>query len=952
MSTGTHPSTAENSAFGSFLLHPLARRLEKDGAPVTLGGRALDILVLLVARAGEVVSHHELQSAVWPNVLVEQSSLRVQMNLLRKALGETDEGGQYIINITGRGYCFVAPVTRILEEPSSGPANAETSLPRLKPLVGRDQVIRRVIAQLVEKRFVTLVGTGGVGKTAVAVAAAAALVPAFNRAVYFLDLGEVTSPHAAHVMLGRAALRRIVVAEGAVQGLADSLRGKRLLIVLDCCDRIAGAMGELAATLLRATRDVHVLATSRERLGGDGETVISLPPLATPPDAATLPAAALAEYAGVKLMTHLISRFGGSVAPSDADLRAMANMTRRLDGLPLALELAAAGIAQNGVEQTSSMIDSRFALFMTSLQATMPRHASLSATLEWGYDQLTTEQKMIFRSLSVFSGPFAMDGVRHVAADVDMDEQAVTTAFMALLAKSMIAHEAGNETLRYRMLDTTRAFGMSKLLTLGEGDVVKRRHAAFMTRYLTRANAGVRGPSFGRQSETLSCNIHNIRSALEWCFSPFGEASLGARLAAASAQVFATLWLHAEGLSWAHRALSSLGEECAGTQLELDLRIAILVSACEPATFHHVQAQLPAVIALSDKWGDHVWRAEARALDIMLMAETRPIEKTIENAVVVREISVLSGDTPTRLLGDWVLGLAYHLAGVLNEVGPLCTSAATFVFSEESVFFGTAHMLAQTGALGSLARTLWLQGKCDTALRLAREAVIRLPDAANTQTLRKFLVPLFTWCGAFEDAENLLAHVDEEAAHEIDAGTAYMHAGALSLARGHLDHAVSALQEAQTRRWSVAERGIVTINLAEALALRGNYLQARRMIEQAVEMVKGFGDSFFTPERYRVLGVVLSAGPPAEAPAAEAWFLRAIACATRQGSLSFALRAATNLARFYQARGDAAQAYAMLAGIYNQFTEGFDTPDLLAARHVLDRLQRPDYAQARMTVPG
>ena len=947
--TSSNPETA---SFGAFVLHPLARRLEKDGVSVALGGRALDILVLLVARAGEIVSHQELQDTVWPNVLVEQSSLRVQVALLRKTLGGNDEGSQFIINVAGRGYCFAAPVKRSLRDRSIAPADPAASLPKAKPLVGRGQAVRNVIARLLEKRFVTLVGTGGVGKTAVAVAAAEALMQAFHGAMVFLDLGEVTTPHAAHVMLGRAALRRIVLAEGAVQGLAASLRDKRMLIVLDCCDHIAGAMGELAATLLRDTTQVHVLATSRERLGGEGETVIFLPPLAYPHEAGTLPAEALADYAGVRLLTDLVCRFGTPVASSDADLRAMAGMTRQMDGLPLALELAAASIAQNGLAATASMIDSRFALFMTNPHATMPRHASLSAALEWSYGQLTTEQKMVFRRLSAFSGPFTMDGARNVASDVDLDEDMVAATTVKLLAKSMMTQERGSESFRYRMLDTTRAFAMSKLLTFGEGDAVRRRHAVFMTQYLQRANASVRGLATGRRSEGLESNIHNIRAALVWCFSPHGDRILGAQLAAVSAQVFLILWLHAEGLKWSLRALASLDEEQMGTQLELDIRIAIITTAHEPASYHHIAAHLPALVKLADKHEDHVWRAEARAMDCMLMAEWRPIEETLENARVIQGISRLSGDAPTMLTADWLLGLAYHLRGALSEVGPLCTSAATFAFSLESVFYSGTQASAQIGAIGSLARTLWLQGKAEAALQVARDAVIRLAATTHREVLRKFFLPLFIWCGAFEDAESLLATVHEEAAHEIDVGTAYMHAGALSLARGDLDHAVSALQEAQTRRWSLAEQGMVTINLAEALARRCDFGLARQAIDRASDMVRAFGETFFTPEHYRVAGLVTSIASPAEAPDAEAWFLRALECAERQGSRGFALRAARDLARFYKAAGNARQAHTVLAKIYDQFTEGFDTPDLVTARDLLATLRRPAHARATIAVSG
>ena len=945
--------TGETAQFGSFILRPTARRLEKDGLPVNLGGRALDILIQLVNRAGEIVSHQELQDKVWQDVVVEPNSLRVQVAALRKVLGETEGGSHTIINISGRGYCFVAPVQRAFAQPPRMPTDSEAALPKPRPLVGREQVVRNVIAYLVEKRFVTITGTGGVGKTAVAVAAAHALVPAFGEAVYFLDLGEVTSPHAAHVMLGRAALQRFVLADGAVAGLARSLHAKRMLIVLDCCDHIAGAMGELSAALVREGAEIHVLATSRERLGGERETVIALSPLPYPENADEVPLAALSDYAGVRLLTDLVRRAGTWLAPSDPDLRAMADMTRRLDGLPLALELAAASIAQNGIAQTASVIESRFALFMANPQAAMPRHASLGAALEWSYGQLTTEQRMIFRNLSVFSGPFTMDGILDVAADTDMDVQTVTGAALALLAKSMMLQEAGVESRRYRMLDTTRAFGLSKLLTFGDGDLAKRRHAAYMTRYLTRANAALPGPSTGRRSEGLISNIHNIRGALEWCFSEYGDATLGARLTAASAHVFNVLWLHEEGLHWSLKALSCLEEKWIGTQLELDVRFGIFVTANEPATLHHLPAQLPAIVALADKLSDPVWRTEMRAWDCMLMAQSRPITETVECARLVRDIALSSDDTPTKLLGDWLLGLAAHLRGDLHDVGPLCVSATTFVFPLESIYLTGAQATAQIGAIGSLARTLWLQGLPDAALRVARAALSRLGHGTiNRQLARKFFAPLFIWCGACEDADNLLATVRQDSATELDAPTAEMYLGALSLRRGDLASAVLALRAAQGKFWSIAEQVLVATDLAEALSLQREFAAAKQAIDQAFTDADKLGDSFFTPERYRVMGVVMEIAPPAEAASAETWFLRAIDCARQQGSLSFALRAATNLARFYTARGGAAQAHTVLAEIYDQFTEGFDTPDLLAAREMLATLHATMRAPARLVVSG
>jgi predicted ATPase/DNA-binding winged helix-turn-helix (wHTH) protein len=945
------PPAGGTAHFGRFVLQPALRRLEKDGAQVVLGGRALDILSILVDRAGEIVSHQELQERVWRNVVVEPSSLRVQMTALRKALGENGEN--YIINIAGRGYCFVAPVVRALADPVDLPAHVETAVPALKALVGRDEDVRTVIARLVETRFVTIAGTGGVGKTALAVAVAHALVPAFGGAVYFLDLSEVASPHAAHVMLGRAVLRRFVVAEGAVQGLAESLQEKRLLIVLDCCDRFPDAMGELTATFVHQAPHVHVLATSRERLGGDGETVFALSPLAFPPDADKVPVEQLPDYSGIQLLKQLVSRSTKAPQPDEADVRALARVTKQLDGLPLALELAAASILQGGIAHASSMADSRFALYMTDPATTIPRHASLNATLEWSYGQLTPEQRIVFRNLAVFAGPFTMTGIHKVAADEEIDPHSVNDVAKALLAKSMMYLDAGPESLRYRMLDTTRAFGLSKLITFGDGELVRRRHAAYITHALTLANAGGQGVPTTRLSDGLIYQLPNIRAALEWCFCPHGDATLGARLAAASAHVFGALWLNDEIHAWLTKALNTLDEQWRGTKLELELRAAILTNIAEPENVHLIPAQLPAIIELADRFGSQIYRVEARAWDIMLMAVQRPINESMERAQTLRQLAASSDDYPTRLLGDWLLGLTCHLSGALERVAPLCESATTISFSSESIFFSGAQNTAWVGAVGSLARTLWLQGQPEKALRIARAAISGLGRGISDYRLvRKFFVPLFIWAGAFGDAEDLLATVDQESGHALDVGLARMYLAALNLRTGNHDQALAFFQESYGKLYGEADKGMVATGMAEAYALRREFVPALQAIACASAAGEKLGESFFTPERLRVTGMVAALEQSSDLADAETWFLRAIDCATRQGSLSFALRAVTSLARFYQGRGSEAKAHAMLAGIYNQFTEGLLTPDLVEARDLLDALQNEHRAPARLAMRG
>jgi predicted ATPase/DNA-binding winged helix-turn-helix (wHTH) protein len=944
--------TAGTARFGPFVFWPAARRLEKDGVPIRLGGRALDILTILIDSAGSIVSYQELQNRVWQNINVDPSSLRVQMMALRKALREGETAGQYIATIPGRGYCFVAPVLRPLPELDLPAREAQIALPKLVPLVGRDETVSSVIARLVESRFVTVTGTGGIGKTAVAVAVAHALVPAFEGAVYFVDLSAAESPRAALAILGHTALASSISLGDIAQQIVEALRGQRMLLVLDCVDRLTKSMAKLATSILSETKEVHVLATSREILGGQGEAVIALPPLTYPDYEACLNLDRVNDYAAVQLLLDLVGREAGDFRPSPGDVHALALMTSQLEGLPLALELAAGSIVRSGVAQTASIIGSRFALFLNNPFAGVPRHQSLNATLEWSYSQLTVEQRSIFRNLSVFVGAFSLDGIRNVAAGPDMDRQTVAATAAALEKKSIIYREEDTEQPRYSILDTTRAFALSKLLDSGDEKTIRRRHAEYITAYVAEANSAARGLRIYRQSDRLAANIHDIRAALEWCFSLSGDIVLGARLAAESGGNFATLFMNEEGLSWLKLALSKLDDHWAGTKLEFDIRVGIISCLMRFSDgWHEIAVHLPAAIELADKCGDGILRAESRAWDCMLLAQMRPIVDTIEVATTIRDIALSTNDYPTQLLGDWLLGFAYHLRGELHRVAPLCASAATFALSLESIFISTGQAFAQVCAIGSLARTMWLQGKPDMALSFARAALNQpggcIRYLVNSQL---FFIPLFIWAGAWEEAEASVSELWTLGTQDAIRGVLLSYKGSLRLKRGHIASAVLLLQEALGKYPQSIDPGTLATDLAEALALSGNFDAARQAIDTAFASAERLGETFFFPELYRVMGVVMAIGPPAQAKEAESWFLRALECASRQGSLGFELRAATSLARLYESAGHTAQARDMVAAVYDRFTEGFDTPDLVAARLLLEQLNESLNEQAAAKV--
>ena len=273
-----------------------------------LGARALDILIALVSRPNEAISKQDLLARVWPDVTVEEGSLRFHIAGLRKALGDGQNGARYITTLAGRGYCFVAPIARSSDRDNVEAAVVDAfphgNLPsRLMRMVGRDDDVLRLSTQLTAGRFVTIVGAGGVGKTTVAIAVGHHLTEAFAGAVLFVDLGMLSDPElvatAVASMLGLS-----VQSDDATPNLIAYLRDKRILLVLDTCEHLIEAVATLAARIVAAAPEVHILATSREALQVEGEHVYKLDALACPPDDPQLTAAALEKFPATQLFVE------------------------------------------------------------------------------------------------------------------------------------------------------------------------------------------------------------------------------------------------------------------------------------------------------------------------------------------------------------------------------------------------------------------------------------------------------------------------------------------------------------------------------------------------------------------------------------------------------------------------------------------------------------------------
>jgi predicted ATPase/DNA-binding winged helix-turn-helix (wHTH) protein len=477
--------------FGPFRLLPTQRLLMDGDKRLHLGGRALDVLIALVERPGELVSKQELIARVWPNTFVDPANLTVHIAALRRTLGDGRGGNRFLINIPGRGYRFVAPIKLSDEfEPAtilSGPVQYMHNLPaHVTPLIGREDAVTGLSAQLHRDRLLTIVGTGGIGKTAVALVVAEKLIPNYRDGVWLIDLAPVYDPLLVPVALA-SALRLEIHAENPLPELMAFLREREMLLVLDNCEHLVAAAASVAAGILRGAPNVHVLATSREPLRTEGERVYRLPPLQSPPVAIGIGAKEALAFPAVQLFAERTAAALGEFVLSDSSAPAVADICLKLDGLPLAIEFAAARVGFFGIRGLAARLDDRLDILNTGSRTKLPRQRSIRPTLDWSYGLLTEAEQKVLRRLSIFPDNFTLRTAGAVSSDGTISGNQIINQITELVAKSFVDAEAGDAEPRLRLMETTRVYALAKLAESGELDTVARRHAEYFANLLPSA---------------------------------------------------------------------------------------------------------------------------------------------------------------------------------------------------------------------------------------------------------------------------------------------------------------------------------------------------------------------------------------------------------------------------------------------------------------------------------
>lgn len=476
--------SAENeiAAFGPYRLNAPARLLQRDGETVPLGGRAMDILIALVERVGEVVSRRDLMQRAWPESIVEEANLRVHIGGLRKALGEGESGARYVANIAGRGYCFVMPVYRygieaeVKSEKAPKIHTCSNNLPAtLARMVGRDIAVRELSLLVRCRRAVSVVGVGGVGKTTLAVHVAHEMLKDFGESVYFVDLSTIEEPSQFKDAVAMSICSGSSPRESSTD-LHALLAGRKVLLILDNCEHLIDLVASTVEQLYATLPSLHIMVTSREALRVEAEHVFMLPPLENPPLDLELTAARALEAPSVQLLMDRAEAGGYRLGLLDKDAPVAALLCDRLDGIPLALELAGGCVGTYGIPGTAELLDSRFKLLWRARRGAPARHRTLHAMVDWSYNLLSPQERCVFSRLSVFVGQFSLDAAQAVVCDDTVNPDAVAEAIASLADKSLLSVLTSRGVVVFRLLETTRAHAAGKLAESGDQHVVARRH--------------------------------------------------------------------------------------------------------------------------------------------------------------------------------------------------------------------------------------------------------------------------------------------------------------------------------------------------------------------------------------------------------------------------------------------------------------------------------------------
>jgi predicted ATPase/DNA-binding winged helix-turn-helix (wHTH) protein len=505
------PDPPERYRFGSFELQPDNRRLLRDGAVISLRPRAFDLLVALVDQAGHLVTKDELLNRVWPKTVVEEAALHVQVSTLRKVVGR-----DAITTLSGRGYQFTLPVTKGDGGASRQPRSTHNLPNLLTSFVGRESEIAHLVELAAEHRLVTLTGAGGAGKTRLAIEAARRMTDEFPDGVWLVELAALSDPDLVPQAVAQALELKEQPTRPVIETLGDYLASKTLMLVLDNAEHLLEGCVVCVDLILRRSANVGILVTSRERLGIAGEFTYRVPSLASPGPGDKVAAGALLAYEGVRLFVDRARLLRPDLIVTAENAAPLGSICYQLDGMPLAIELAAPRLRSMSVEELSQRLDQRFALLTGGSRASLPRHRTLRSTIDWSYDLLTEREQAMLRRVSIFAGGWTLAAAEHVCAGDGIEKSDTIALLTSLADKNLIFTDEHEGATRYRMLETIHEYALDRLGESDEEAQWRSRHFAWVLALAEEAFRSLIGPQQGLWIDRMTQELDNVRAALQW----------------------------------------------------------------------------------------------------------------------------------------------------------------------------------------------------------------------------------------------------------------------------------------------------------------------------------------------------------------------------------------------------------------------------------------------------
>ena len=936
----SRPEAGKILEFGRYKLVPGRRELLADGKPLQVGDRAFDVLLRLTEARGALVGKDDLLKAGWPGQIVEENVLHAQISALRKAFAAERD---LIRTVSGQGYQLTAEVRAGLP---AAFGESSTLQQWISELIGRDEQLQQVLDLLTRKRLVSLCGPGGIGKTRLAGEAARMLLERSAGKVCIAKLAPLSDPRLVPATVANAL--GLALAGGPVtpERIAAAIGAQPVVLVLDNCEHLIDACAQLAEALLQHTQTARLLATSREPLGADGEYVYRVPGLDFP-EVNAAPDVAL-RSASVRLFLARVRESDPQFASDAAACSTISSICRRLDGIPLAIELAASRAAVLGIDALSSLLDDRFRILAGGRRTAMPRHQTLRATLDWSHDLLPEPERVILRRLAVFSGPAPLGLASRVVADAKLTQSEVVAGIGNLVSKSLVLRDTA--TGAYRLLETTRAYAREKLSAAGELDLVARRHAEQCRGLFDQAVLDWESLPTTQWLAAYQAYLDDLRAALDWAFAVKGEESGAIQLTVAAVPLWFHLSLIDECRARVEQALERM--PAAGPVSEdrvMQLHAAhgwSLMYTTGPA--RETGVAWNTALQLAERLGSTDYRLRALWGLWAGSINNGQFTEALELARKFHQAAETSSDRADALVGERMMAQSLHFLGEQHEA----LVSIEHMLSHYDAPQRRSHVVRfqfdqRVTARITLSRVLWLRGKTDQALRNVETGIQEALSLSHSLSLGNVLAqaacPVTLLAGKLDLAERYIAmFMEQAAANTLNVWRIYgrCFSGMLRIRRGdvaggvlQLGEAVDELRQAKFVQYLTA----FLLAQAEGLAEAQRVEQALLAIHEALARVEGTKERWCLAEALRIRGeLALQIGSQTEA---ESYFRQALKWAHAQGALSWELRAATSLARLYQTQGRPAPGRAVLEPVLTAFTEGLDSRDVTSAAGLLRALQ-------------